>query len=290
MLYYLIVLLIAISIFMAIYQASKIIFKIENREVANNLRKTKIKRSVVKNKKLSHCLAKYMKMPHYKKSKMEQEFRILGVEMTAEEYTSEYLFKGLVGLSITLMLIAMKLYIVAAIAAYVSLQIFVKEKNKLGNTFRNRRIRTEKEAPFFIRFFNVALKNNDGDLIGAFEQYSKVAKYLKPEIDKCLVDMKSPNTDGDSITVALENLDERLNTPIISDFITGLIKSSSGQDQSTYFEFLERDVLELSFLNLRRDSDVVQKKLRRKMYVLLFTFVGMVVAFFVLAVKVQFGL
>lgn len=262
-LYYLILGLITILIFLLLYKTSELALKIENKNVSENVSKAKTQRKVKNKNKFYYILSKKVKLAKHKKEKMEKELGWLGVEMTPEEYTSEYLIKGIIGLVVTIIFLLFKMYIPSFIAFCVSLAIVISEKGKLKSTIQNRRRRVEEEAPFFIRFVNTSLKSSN-DLIEVFKEYSNIAKYLKNDIDNCIVEMSSPNSEGNSIVIALENLDERLNTPIIKDFITGIVRASTGEDQSVYFEFLEKEVVKLSIYNQKVKSVKIEKKVRTK--------------------------
>lgn len=286
--YQIIIISFILFLMLLFYFILKIALKIEDSNITRNILDSKIKTK--KQQKFSYILVPLIKLPNYKKVIMEDKFKSLNIEnLTAEEYTSEYIFKGIIGVLITLISFQMSKMLALPIG-YIAMMMFFKEKNKLANSIKIRRLKAEEEAPYFIRFIKSKLLANNNDIINAFESYIYFAKYLKKDVEITVNDMNSISVDRDNIIFSLESLSYRLYTPIIDDFVSGTIRAYAGEDQSSFFEFLERDVQELSMKNLMRKTEIIKKKIKRRMLLLIGTLIIIVVAFFAVAIKVQFGL
>lgn len=275
--YQLIVIAIIITLFALIYRALEIMFKVPDHKMVESVEGTVTE---IKTKKEPwKVLAKYIVLPDYRKKEMDEQLQILEVDMTAEEYVSSYLLKTGLYLAGTIAVSTLGIHIITASIGLMTILKFFKEKGKLQRSINYRKILVEEEAPFLIRFFITSLENTK-NLIEIMERYEAIAKNLKVDIKKCIVDMKSTRTDENNIIYALEKLDSRLNVPIMSDFISGLIRTLSGHNQETYFVILEKDIKNIAINNLYRNADKVQKKVRLAFFGLLGIFICLMLVVF----------
>ena len=260
----------SIVIFFLVYRLLYYLFGVEEKKTLRKFENTKTKKVFKKNPR--HLFAKFIIVPAYKKEEMERGFKSLSVKKTVEEYYSECIYSALLPTGLAILFFSMKSYLFCVLSISAAGWIFLKKKGRLYRALTFRRISIEEEAPNMIRFFITELGNKE-DVKVVFEKYREIAKYLKPDIEKTILDMNATISEKDVMVESLQNLDERLNTQITRDFITGLIDALSGKDQTNYFAMLERDLKIVSLSNLERKSKKVDITVRNAMFVMIFAYI-----------------
>ncbi len=271
---------IIIILYLLIYRILYYLFAVEEKSTLKKYSNTKTNKRVKKDPR--HIFKKYMVVPAYKKEEMERSFRSLNVSKTAEEYYSENLYYCFIPLMGSVFALTLGQFIIAVILLTITAIIFQKKNGRLYRALNYRKINIEEEAPAMIRFFIAEISNHE-NIKSIFEKYHEIAKYLKPDIEKTILDMNAITAEKDVMLDALHQLDERLNVQITRDFITGLIDSLSGKDQVQYFNMLERDLKILSIKNLDRRAGKVDSTVRTSMFIIIFAYiffmVGMIVPY-----------
>lgn len=280
--YRLIYLFLVILAFLLLYNILRIGFNVEDKHVKNVYLKGRIKRKVLKNPK--HIFAKYVKISNYKKAEYEANLFSLDMDITPEEYVSENIFKLVLFIPLIVLFLTLNMFFLAVLTFLISILVFIDSQGKMNRLLSIRRQKIEMEAPNIIRYFMVSLKNTT-DIKAIFENYIEMAGYLKRDIELAVIDMNSMRNQKDNLITSLELLDDRLNTPIMNDFITGLINVTMGKNQESYFALLERELKELSLQNLQRKSTKVEKLIKKYFIVLIVFFIIITVMEFVLYIK-----
>lgn len=280
--YRLIYLFLVILAFLLLYNILRIGFNIEDKHVKNVYLKGRIKRKILKNPK--HIFAKYVKISNYKKAEYEANLFSLDMDITPEEYVSENIFKLVLFIPLIVLFLTLNMFFLAVLTFLISILVFIDSQGKMNRLLSIRRQKIEMEAPNIIRYFMVSLKNTT-DIKAIFENYIEMAGYLKRDIELAVIDMNSMRNQKDNLITSLELLDDRLNTPIMNDFITGLINVTMGKNQESYFALLERELKELSLQNLQRKSTKVEKLIKKYFIVLIVFFIIITVMEFVLYIK-----
>lgn len=263
-------------LFVLVFRLLSLFFAVESKQSQKLYSNTKVRRE--KRINPAYMFARFIVVPEYKRQTMQKDLDNLDVQMTVEQYYSECIYKALpyIGLGAALLLIGLS-NTLGAVALFYGLYTLVHENGKLKRALDYKRIRVEEEAPNMIRFFIVSLQNTN-DIQQIFEHYLDSAGYLHRDIERCLLDMKSIRSDENNMIYALEHFADRVNTPVMSDFVTGLINSLSGKNQENYFLMLERDLKELSLNNMRRKNAKVESNVRGKFYYLVFDFLFIMAA------------
>lgn len=269
---------ILIIAFILLYNILSILFNVESKSNKKAFYNSRIYKKAKKNPK--YMFAKYIKLSRFKEEDMNANLFSLDMQITPQEFISQNIFNALFFIPPIMLFVSMKVYLFAAILFFLSIILFFDSMDRLNRMLIARRIKIEEEAPSLIRYFMVSLKNTS-DIRQIFENYSEIAAYLKRDIDITVIDMNSMRNREDNIIRSLELLDDRLNTPIMNDFITGLINVTMGKNQESYFALLERELKDLSILNLERKSKKIEKTVRRYSYTLIIFFVILSVTEFV---------
>lgn len=262
--------LIIIVIFFILYNIFSILFNVEKKDAIKSFEKAKIKKKVFKNPK--YMFEKYIKLSKYSRDEFEAKLFSLNIEITPEQWISRNIFDFMLFLPIILFFLVIKNIVMSVIMLVLGLILFFDSMDKINRMLNTRRINIEQEAPSLIRFFMVSLKNTS-DIKMIFEHYVEIASYLKRDVELTIIDMNSMRNQKDNLIRSLELLDDRLNTPIMNDFITGLINVTMGKNQESYFMLLERELKDLSMLNLERKSKKIEKTVRNYSLILIAYFV-----------------
>ena len=277
---YIIFFTIVAVLYLLVYRILYYLLAVEDRSTLKKYANTKTKRSVKSDPR--HIFKKYIIVPVYKKEEMERSFYSLNISKTAEEYYSENLYYCVLPLVGSICALLLGQFIVAIILLSIAAIIYQNKNGRLYRALNYRKINIEEEAPAMIRFFISEISNHENIKV-IFEKYHEISKYLKPDIEKTILDMNAITAEKDVMLDALHKLDERLNIQITRDFITGLIDSLSGKDQVQYFDMLERDLKILSIKNLERRAAKVDSTVRISMFIIIFAYIffmtGMIIPY-----------
>lgn len=269
--------------FMLLYNIFCIIFNVESKRVKQVYDNSRVQKKKFKNPK--YIFAKYIKIPNFKREQMLADLFSLNWNITPEEFVSVNVFNSLMFIPfILLSLSIMNNAFFALLLLILSILFFIDGQGKINKMLSVRRRNIEEEAPTIIRYFIVSLKSSS-DIKQIFKNYSEIALYLKRDVDLAVIDMDSTRNREDNIVRSLEFLDDRLNTPIMNDFITGLINVTMGKNQESYFALLERELKELSMYNLKIKTNKIEKLIRKYFYILVVFFIIMAVTEFIVFIK-----
>lgn len=260
-------------LFFFLYKVAYWCFGVEHGKSKKIYANAKVKRK--KKKNIYYILADFILIPEYKRVQLQRSLDSLNLKekMTIEEYYSDTILK-----SLPILIIGLELFLIPKIPQELAILVLgygiykaYMRYGRLDRAVKYKRIQIEEEAPTLIRHFLVALKSSF-DLEAHFKNYLPFAKYLKTDIELLLADFATMKTDQNNLIFALERFSERCDTPIITDFVSGLINVSTGKNQESYFLMLERDIKELALQNMMRKNQKIDNKIRRVFFVLVFNF------------------
>ncbi|RCX10415.1 Flp pilus assembly protein TadB [Anaerobacterium chartisolvens] len=192
--------------------------------------------------------ADLIRLQPHKRNKLSVGLKKAGIGMEPEEYIAQAAVKSLLTACAGLLFILLGIPSAAMGCIFLSIAMYFKEKGKVDTVLKKTNEKILKELPRFIRTFSHSLKGTD-DIIKIFETYRKVAgKAFQYDLDVLITDLKIGNHEE-----ALKRFDERLNIPQLSTFVSGIIGTSKGIDQNTFFAFMEENMKTLARENLRRE-------------------------------------
>jgi len=198
--------------------------------------------------KVADVFAKFIHLDALKRSQLENALDIAHVEMTPEQYISTAIARGvLIGLASIPMWFISPLFLLVGIA--LGCLVGFMRYQEVLDFVKKRRKRIEREIPRF----TAAVAQNleiDRDILQMFLAYRRVAdKEFGAELDQTIADMKTGNYEN-----ALLKLEKRINSPLMSDVIRGLIGVLRGDDQRVYFKMLTFDMRQLEQNNLKKEA------------------------------------
>ena len=197
---------------------------------------------------LTKIISKFIRMEGYQKRKLEKDLQRAGINLTpAEYYAKAYVTAGLVILS-SFLFIPLGLPMITMCVMILGIMLFFKERQSVKEKLNKINGKILDELPRFVRTYNNSLKSSK-DILKFMERYRKIAgDDFKYDLDILITDLKTGNTEE-----ALQRFDERVNIPQLSTFISGVIGTSKGIDQETFFYLTEQDMKILARENTKRE-------------------------------------
>ena len=197
---------------------------------------------------LTKIISKFIRPENHQKRKLEKDLARAGINLSpAEYYAKAYVTAGLVILS-SFIFIPLGLTVITMCVMLLGIMMFFKERQDAREKLKKINGKILDELPRFVRTYNNSLKSSK-DILKFMERYRKIAgDDFKYDLDILITDLKTGNTEE-----ALQRFDERINIPQLSTFISGVIGTSKGIDQETFFYLMEQDMKILARENIKRE-------------------------------------
>lgn len=211
-------------------------------------------------------LSKYIRMDEYKKSRMGNVLKASGMNMTPEVFQAYALVKsGAVLLGVIPCVFLMPL--MSAFVVVIAILLYFKEIQKADERLRAKREEIEGELPRMVATIEQELKASR-NVIGMLERFrGNAGAALAGELDILLADMRSSNYEA-----ALTRFEARLNSPMLSDVVRGLIGVLRGDDSAVYFQMLSHDFKQMELQRLKAEAQKIPPKIRVFSFVMLVCF------------------
>ena len=211
-------------------------------------------------------LSKYIRMDEYKHSRMANILKAAGISMTPEVYSAYAITKaGAIMLGVIPCLILLPL--LSPVLIILAVLTYFKEIRKADEQLREKREQIEGELPRFVATIEQTLKASR-DVLAMIENYKKNAgPAFVRELDVLTADMRSS-----SYEAALTRFEARLNSPMLSDVVRGLIGVLRGDDSAVYFQMLSHDFKALELQRLKGQAQKIPPKIRVFSFIMLMCF------------------
>ena len=211
-------------------------------------------------------LSHYIRMDEYKKSRMGNVLKASGMNLTPEVYQAYALVKaGTVLLAVIPCAILMPLLV--PVVVVLALLLYFKEGQKADEKLKAKREEIEGELPRMVATIEQELKASR-NVIGMLERFKgNAGPALTGELDILLADMRSSNYEA-----ALTRFEARLNSPMLSDVVRGLMGVLRGDGSSVYFQMLAHDFKQIELQRLKAQAQKIPPKIRVFSFVMLVCF------------------
>lgn len=228
-------------------------------------------------------LSKYIRMDEYKRSRMANILKAAGFSMTPEVYTAYAITKaGAILLGVIPCLILLPL--VTPILVILAVLTYFKEIRKADEQLKVKRDQIEGELPRFVATVEQTLKSSR-DVLAMLENYKKNAgPAFVRELDVLTADMRSS-----SYEAGLTRFEARLNSPMLSDVVRGLVGVLRGDDSAVYFQMLAHDFKALELQRLKGQAQKIPPKIRVFSFVMLMCFLLTYMAIIALQIVTSLG-
>lgn len=211
-------------------------------------------------------LSRYIRMDEYKCSRMANVLKAAGISMTPEVYSAYAITKaGAILLGVIPCLFVLPL--LSPVLIILAVLTYFKETRKADEQLKEKREQIEGELPRFVSTIEQTLKSSR-DVLAMMENYKKNAgPAFASELDVLTADMRSS-----SYEAALTRFEARLNSPMLSDVVRGLIGVLRGDDSAVYFQMLAHDFKALELQRLKGQAQKIPPKIRIFSFVMLMCF------------------
>lgn len=211
-------------------------------------------------------LAGYIRMDEYKRSRMNNVLKASGMNLTPEVYQA-YAFVKSGAILLGIIPCVFLLPLLSPVVAVLSVLVYFKESQKADEKLKAKRDEIEGELPRLVATIEQELKASR-NVIGMLERFKQNAgTALTGELDILLADMRSSNYEA-----ALTRFEARLNSPMLSDVVRGLIGVLRGDDSAVYFQMLSHDFKQLELQRLKAQAQKIPPKIRVFSFAMLMCF------------------
>lgn len=211
-------------------------------------------------------LAEYIRMDEYKRSRMNNVLKASGMNLTPEVYQA-YAFVKSGAILLGIIPCVFLLPLLSPVVVVLSVLVYFKESQKADEKLKAKRDEIEGELPRLVATIEQELKASR-NVIGMMERFKENAgSALTGELDILLADMRSSNYEA-----ALTRFEARLNSPMLSDVVRGLIGVLRGDDSAVYFQMLSHDFKQLELQRLKAQAQKIPPKIRVFSFAMLMCF------------------
>ncbi|MBS6955388.1 MAG: secretion protein F [Enterocloster asparagiformis] len=211
-------------------------------------------------------LAKYIRMDEYKRSRMNNVLKASGMNLTPEVYQA-YAFVKSGAILLGIIPCVFLLPLLSPVVVILSVLVYFKESQKADERLKAKRDEIEGELPRLVATIEQELKASR-NVIGMLERFKQNAgTALTGELDILLADMRSSNYEA-----ALTRFEARLNSPMLSDVVRGLIGVLRGDDSAVYFQMLSHDFKQMELQRLKAQAQKIPPKIRVFSFAMLMCF------------------
>ena len=211
-------------------------------------------------------LSRYIRIDEYKRSRMANVLKASGFSMTPEVY-SAYAITKAGGILLGVIPCLLLLPLISPVLIILAVLTYFKEIRKADEQLKEKREQIEGELPRFVSTIEQTLKASR-DVLAMMENYKKNAgPAFAYELDVLTADMRSS-----SYEAALTRFEARLNSPMLSDVVRGLIGVLRGDDSAVYFQMLAHDFKALELQRLKGQAQKIPPRIRVFSFIMLMCF------------------
>ena len=212
---------------------------------------------------LASKLATIIKIDDYKKKKMLATLKTAGMSITPEQYMATVWIKSGIPLIIGIPFCFI-FPILTPVFLVLTVQTYFKQSNIVSKKLQTERKNIEYELPKLAREVNQHLKSTR-DVLYILDQYKENAgPSLKRELEITTADMRSGNYE-----TALTRLETRIQSPMLSEIVRGLISVIRGDDAIVFFQLLAHDFKALEIQRLKNEAAKRPGKIKKYSFLLL---------------------
>ena len=211
-------------------------------------------------------LSKYIHIDEYKRGRMNNILKASGLNLSPEVYQAYAIVKSGAVLSAAIPCLFL-IPLLSPVVVILAVLIYFKETQKVDEHLKAKRDEIERELPRLVTTIEQELKASR-NVIGMLERFKgNAGDALTGELDILLADMRSSNSEA-----ALTRFESRLNSPMLSDVVRGLIGVLRGDDSAVYFQMLAHDFKQIELQRLKAEAQKIPPKIRVFSFAMLMCF------------------
>ena len=211
-------------------------------------------------------LSKFIHMDEYKRGRMNNILKASGLNLSPEVYQAYAIVKSGTALGAVIPCLFL-LPLLSPVVVILAVLLYFKETQKADERLKAKRDEIERELPRLVATIEQELKASR-NVIGMLERFKgNAGQALTGELDILLADMRSSNYEA-----ALTRFEARLNSPMLSDVVRGLIGVLRGDDSAVYFQMLSHDFKQIELQRLKAEAQKIPPKIRVFSFAMLMCF------------------
>lgn len=254
-----------------LYNLLTLMIPLPNRVLAKTYKREKKKKQF--NERLLKIITAYLPMNKRRINQLAHELRRAGIVVDPNMYMASIYFNTIAGLICTVLTF---LFVSPFIGLGVLILTIGLYQQKVEFLVKRRHARIEAieiELPFFVRTFRSQLKYSQ-DVAKILKSYidRQEVSPLTSELKLTLSEMLSSSTKENMQIKAIENLIDRSDVEKLREFSRGVLGVLKGEDQSSFFVLLDRDMKELAKRNVEREGRKLPKKAKKATWIVIGTF------------------
>lgn len=207
-------------------------------------------------------IAKFIPMSMMKIVTLEKALTSANIDKTPKEYMAGVYLSSSIYFIIAIPLCMIDI-IFGMIVLGIAVYMFRSNSKKVFKQSDKRKMLIEKELPRFIAYMSSSLKTNRNvlQLLNTYRQ--NYESELSRELSITISDMHTGNHEQ-----ALQRMESRINSSMLSDLVRGLISSMRGDDMTRYFENLGYKIASVWRQRLREQALKKEPKIDKMSYIL----------------------
>jgi len=217
-------------------------------------------------KDLAVRLSRFVRINEYRRQRLYNTLSAAGMGMTPEVYQAHAILKA----ALFLLVVIPALYLLPIISPFLifaAILTYFKEIGRADKLLEEKREHIERDLPRFVATVEQEIKSNR-DVLSILENFKKHAgNAFAMEMDVLTADMRSS-----SYEAALTRFEARINSPLLSDVVRGLIGVLRGDDGAMYFQMLAHDMKQLELQRLKAEAMKIPPKIRKFSFLMLMCF------------------
>lgn len=215
---------------------------------------------------LARRIEPLVRLSPYRKSRLQKELTAAGKTISPEFHTAIAIVSAGLYLIAGVVMLPLVPFSSAGLFAYAVLRFFKLRKVRDSDEHREK---IEAETPRFTSYI-VQSSTHRQALIGMIQGYREIAgDALGAELDVLLTDMRTGNNE-----MAFINLESRIDSPLVSELVRGLIGLEHGEDMQAYLINVEARMNQHEIAALKREAEKRPEKLVPVGWLLLASILG----------------
>lgn len=226
-------------------------------------------------------LAKVMDIPDHKRRILANDLRRAEIDQTPEEYNATAIVKSVLTFLMAILVFLMGIPIAGVGLAGVAVMVYLKENSKVTERIKKKDEAILQVLPHFVSVVTEQLKY-DSDLLRIFERYMRDVPDSPMMVDllECTASM---HANANYIT-SLLRLDASIGLQRFTPFVTALIETIKGYDQTAYFQICASEMEVLEQENIERTIAKRPQKIKRATLAMMVAFMLMLIVPIVLQI------
>lgn len=217
---------------------------------------------------ISMKLSRFIPMDQYKKNRLQNILTAAGIKMTPECYQAHAIVKA-IGVSLFVIPCLLVFPLLSVVVLVLAVLVYFKEYQKAGKQLEEKRSEVEGELTRFVLSIEQELHTNR-DVLSILEKFkNSTTPAFADELGITCADMRSGGYE-----VALMRWEARVNSPMLSDVVRGLISVIRGDDGVMYFQMLSHDFKQAELRKLKAQAQKIPGKIRVFSIIMLMCFLA----------------